>query len=77
MEELNEKHRVTILVNGTRIEFESHQITGAEIKAKAGYSLDSELYRKKGDELTPISNDERVEIKEDERFVDFPATKVS
>lgn len=78
MEKLDQERRhVAILVNGTRVEFETHQVTGLEIKTKAGLSPDSELYRKKEDRLTLIPNDERIEIVEGEQFVDFPPTPVS
>ena len=78
MEKLDqERKHVTVLVNGTRVEFETHQVTGLEIKTKASLSPDSELYRKKDDHLTLITNDERVEIRDGEQFVDFPPTPVS
>lgn len=75
---LEEKAKtVMIYVNGTALTFETRNVTGLEIKTRAGLDPNSELYRKTGSHLKLISNDEKVELHEGEQFVDFPPTPVS
>ena len=78
MEQLNEKEvDVTIFVNGSPFKFESRKVTGLQIKTKAGADPGSELYRKSGEKLTLIDNEELIKIRNNEEFVDFPPTPVS
>jgi hypothetical protein len=69
---------ITILVNDKPVgPFSSDDVTGAEIKAAAGLSPDSDLFEKRGNDLVPVENTQHVEIHEHEVFVDFPPTPVS
>lgn len=79
MEQLSDKAiPVTILVNGSRYEFDTRTVTGLQIKTKAGLDPNSELRRKEGDHLSPpIGNDQTIEIHNGEEFVDYPPTPVS
>jgi hypothetical protein len=67
----------TILVNGRPVLFETDRVTGKQIKEAAGYPLTTDLFRKDGNELKLVSNDELVHIHENEMFVDLPPTPVS
>lgn len=71
-------HEVFILVNDKRVgPFLSDEVTGADIKAKAGLLLNSDLFEKRGNELIPIGNTQTVKIHENEVFIDLPPTPVS
>jgi len=76
-EQVQETVSVTIFVNGAAVTFDTHKVTGLQIKTKAGADPSSELYRKTGEKLTLIGNDELIEIHNKEEFVDFPPTPVS
>ena len=52
-------------------------MTGADIKNKAGLALTSDLFEKRGHELIPVENSQRIKIHENEVFVDLPPTPVS
>jgi Multiubiquitin len=78
MEQVSQKTiTVTILVNGSPVTFDTREVTGLDIKTKAGYPSNSELYRKDGEHLTLIANDQSLEIHDKEEFVDYPPTPVS
>ncbi len=63
-------HRpVFILVNNDRVgPFADHEVTGAQIKQKAGLALDGELSRITGHGLEIVKNDETLRIHENEKF---------
>lgn len=70
--------QIFIRVNDKRVgPFATDEVTGAEIKTRAGYALTTDLFRKQGSELIPVGNDERLHIHENEEFVDLPPTPVS
>jgi hypothetical protein len=78
MEQKSEKTiTVTVLVNGSPYEFGTRSVTGLQIKTKAGLDPNSELYRKIGEHLQLIGNQEEIEIHDQEEFVDYPPTPVS
>lgn len=68
---------IHIFVNKTKIEFEVNHVTGKQIKEKAGVVPDSLLYRKLHDQLELIKDDQTIEIKEGEHFIDLPGGTVS
>jgi hypothetical protein len=71
-------HQIFILVNDIRVgPFLTDEVTGAEIKSKAGLALTSDLFEKRGHELIPIENSQQIKIHENEIFVDLPPTPVS
>lgn len=71
-------HGIFILVNDKRVgPFSRDTVTGAEIKEKGGFDLNSDLYKKQGTELVLVRNDQTVEIHENEQFVDLTPTPVS
>jgi Multiubiquitin len=78
LEELEqETESVTILVNGSPYAFDARRVNGLQIKTKASLAPNSELYKKEGEHLTPIGNDQTIEIHNREEFVDYPPTPVS
>ncbi len=52
-----------------KIEFETNEVTGRQIKEKAGVSLDCDLARKERGRLVSVSNDEKIKIQNGEHFV--------
>ena len=68
---------ITIFVNDKPVEFNTKNVTGSIIKAKAGVSADTILYELKGDTRIPIGDSEQIEIHEHERFLDVPGGTVS
>ena len=68
-------HGIFILVNTDRVgPFHSDEVTGADIKNKAGKPLDGELSKETDHGLVPVGNDERIHIHENERFKYVPPT---
>jgi hypothetical protein len=69
---------VYILVNEKKVgPFNTDLVSGLQIKEKASLAQNTDLFRKEGEKLTPVSNSELVKIHENEQFVDFPPTPVS
>jgi Multiubiquitin len=72
------EHRpVTVIINGTKFVFITDDVTGRQIKEKAGIPLDYSLYLRHPGDNEPISNDERVELHEGEHFFSRPPSNVS
>lgn len=66
---------IFVLVNTDRVgPFVTDQVTGAEIKQKAGKPLDGELSRITEHGLVPVGNAERIRIHPDEPFKYVPPT---
>ncbi len=65
--------------NGTTkmLEFNTDEVTGRQIKEKGGVPLDSDLAKREGNRLVLVTNDETIEIKNGERFVDIPVGTIS
>ncbi len=74
---ITETKQVKIFVNDKPVFFETHKVTGLQIKQKAGVPTDSTLYRLKGHDRIPVGDMEEIEIHEDERFLDVPNGTVS
>lgn len=68
------EHQVTILVNNRPIVLHDDKVTGAEIKAAAGVPPDFKLYDPAGHE---IGNEERIKIKDGQRFTAISGQDVS
>ena len=69
----HEKHAFTIYVNNQPFETTEHELTGAQIKALAGIPPEYELFRVFGQNSTPVGNDERVRLHENEQFRAIPS----
>lgn len=60
-----------------KIEFDVAEVTGAEIKSKAGVPADNDLARRSGGKLELITNEEIVPLKNGDQFVVFPPGTIS
>lgn len=65
---------VVILVNNKPVELQSAETTGAQIKKAAGIPLDFKLYDDEGKE---IGNDERVKVRNKQKFTAISGQDVS
>jgi len=69
---------IFIIVNRNRVgPFHNDEVTGREIKEKAGLPLTGELSRITEHGLVPVKNDERIHIHEGEKFEYVPPTPAS
>lgn len=77
-QETTTKHRaVDVFIDGKRYRFDSHEATGAEIKAKARIPDEYSLYLRRKGENEPISDGETVHLHEGEHFFSRPPSNVS
>jgi len=60
-----------------KVEFDTDQVTGAEIKTKAGVPADYELAKVKGNQREYVPDDQPIEIKDGDRFEAVPPGTVS
>jgi hypothetical protein len=60
-----------------RLEFDTDQVTGAEIKTKAAVPLEDDLARRHGQKLDLVTNEQTITIKNGEHFVVFPPGTIS
>lgn len=68
---------VTIFVNNKAVEVPDRDTTGQKIKELAGVPLDFTLYRKQGDNLEEIRNEDPVKVHERETFLAVSGQDVS
>lgn len=59
------------------LEFETREVTGRQIKERAGVPLDNDLARRQGQKLDLVTNDEPVTIKNGDHFVVLPPGTIS
>lgn len=60
-----------------KLDFDQDQVTGAQIKDKAGVPLEDDLARRNGQKLDLVTNGETITIKDGEHFVVFPPGTIS
>ena len=60
-----------------KLEFETDQVTGAQIKTKAGVPLEDDLAVRSGQKLDLVTNEQTISIKNGEHFVVFPPGTIS
>jgi len=60
-----------------KVEFDSEQVTGQQIKTAAGVPLDNDLARRQGQKLELVTNDQTITIKNGEHFVSLPPGTIS
>ncbi len=82
MNAVNASTTVHILVelnkNDTRkVEFDTDDVTGLQIKQRAGVPTDYDLARRQGQKLELVTNDQTIEIKNGEHFVALPPGTIS
>jgi hypothetical protein len=63
---------VEILVNNKAVSVPKHT-TGAEIKSRAGVPAAFELFEVKGNKEEPVADDDKVTVKEGDRFIASPS----
>jgi hypothetical protein len=60
-----------------KLEFEQDQVTGREIKEKAGVSLESDLGRREQGGVVLVTNDQTITIENGQHFVVLPSGTIS
>ncbi len=60
-----------------KLEFDTPEVTGRQIKEKAGVPLDDDLARRQGQKLELVTNDQVITIKDGEHFVALPPGTIS
>ncbi len=60
-----------------KVEFDTDQVTGSQIKNAARVPLDSDLARRVDGQLVLVTNDETITIKNGDHFVSLPAGTIS
>jgi hypothetical protein len=60
-----------------RLEFDTDEVTGREIKEKGGVPLQDDLAQRKGEQLELVTNDQVIRIHDGERFVALPPGTIS
>jgi len=60
-----------------KVEFDHADVTGGEIKEKAGIPLGDDLALRVGEKLEQIANDQPITIKNGEHFVALPPGTIS
>ena len=73
MENEHQSHEITIYVNNKPFKTTEHELTGAQIKSRAGIPPEYELFRVEGQNSVPVGNDERVHLHEKEHFRAIPS----
>lgn len=72
-----ERHGVEIFIDAKPYHFDSDEVTGRQIKAKAGIPDQYSLYLRKEGENEPIRDDEQVELHDGQHFFSRPPSNVS
>ena len=60
-----------------KLEFDTSDVRGRDIKERAGVPLEDDLARKQGQKLELITNDQPITIVNGEHFVVFPPGTIS
>lgn len=60
-----------------KLEFDTSEVTGRQIKEKAGVPLDDDLARRQGQKLDLVTNDQVITIKDGDHFVALPPGTIS
>lgn len=60
-----------------KIEFDADQVTGRQIKEKAGVPLEDDLALRDEGQLVLVTNDELITIKNGQHFIDLPPGTIS
>jgi hypothetical protein len=60
-----------------RLEFDTNQVTGKDIKERAGVPLENDLARKQGQKLELVTNDQTITIENGDHFISLPPGTIS
>ncbi len=75
--EAPERRDVNVFIDDKKYVFEQDDVTGLQIKQKAGIPDDYSLYLRKPGGNEPIRDDEPVELRDGEHFFSRPPSNVS
>jgi hypothetical protein len=70
-------HGVKVVIDGQHYTFADDDVTGNQIKKKAGIPDSYSLYRRVHGENEPIADDEPVELHDGDHFFSRPPSNVS
>lgn len=72
-------HIVVEIDRNTRktLEFGTSEVTGRQIKERAGVPLDNDLARRQGHKLDLVTNDQLITIKNGDHFIVLPPGTIS
>ena len=71
------QHAVEVVINDKRYRFDHDEVTGRQIKQKAGIPDSYSLYLRRPGENEPIGADEDVTLREGDIFFSRPPSNVS
>lgn len=60
-----------------KLEFDTDQVTGQQIKAAAGVPSDNDLARRQGQKLELVTNEQTITIENGQHFVSLPPGTIS
>ena len=60
-----------------KVEFDTTEVTGRDIKARAGVPLENDLARRQGQKLELVTNDQTITIENGDHFVSLPPGTIS
>ena len=60
-----------------KVEFETAEVTGRQIKEQAGVPLENDLARRQGQKLELVTNEQPVVLKNGDHFVSLPPDRKS
>ncbi len=60
-----------------KLEFDSAEVTGRQIKEKAGVPLDNDLALRHGQKLELVTNDQVITLKNGDHFISLPPGTIS
>jgi len=60
-----------------KVEFDTSEVTGREIKQRAGVPLENDLARRQGQKLELVTNDQTITIENGDHFVSLPPGTIS
>ncbi len=60
-----------------KLEFDTNEVKGQEIKQRAGVPLENDLARRQGQKLELVTNDQTITIENGDHFVSLPPGTIS
>jgi hypothetical protein len=60
-----------------KLDFDTSEVRGRDIKERAGVPLDNDLARRQGQKLELVTNDETIVIENGDRFISLPPGTIS
>lgn len=60
-----------------KVEFDTTEVTGRDIKTRAGVPLENDLARRQGQKLELVTNDQTITIENGDHFIALPPGTIS